>query len=334
MDLSNAGFRVLMIETDHHRPTLLNLFGFGEDEADGGLISAMEDVLSNTIHAGGLSDYSVDDLFFLIALKKQNGQLCVTENSQEMMIRFENGCPIHIQSENSPLTNRLGATLLRGGFITEEQLEDALDRHKRTGKPLGYILVNAGYIAQNQLRGPLKLHMEENLQKLFSWKSGTFLFKPEAIEKYEDERICFAEDYSPIIDHLGHMAGNCLLERAALSYVQTGIQSNLSILPTGSGLPGSIRLYGKVYLMILEKFLDILKQRYDLIFMDAPPLLEMGGATGLATLADGVVMVTKAGHLSVKVLNEATANLRETKANILGVILNQATMGRNLYVKY
>lgn len=242
---------------------------------------------------------------------------------------FDNGRLFHIQSKDFPIENRLGTMLLRGGFIAEDQLKDALERNQRTGQPLGYILINAGYINQAQLQGPLKLQMEEHLQKLFSWKYGTFTFEPGRVETYEDKRIYFGEDYTAIINRLSRMAGSKLLEKEVLSYVRSVHDQNLSLLPAGTGHP---RFDSLVYFKILAKFFEILKQRYDVVLVDAPPLLDtMSAALPLLSLVDGVIFVVKSGQASVDVINRAIDSIKESKANIIGAILNQVKQNTETY---
>ena len=327
MNLARAGLRVLMVDCDLERPALHHLFAI---KNEGGLVRAMSRVLSHEIGTGSLSEYSVDDLFFLIALRKRSGELTITNDAQSMTSVFQDGGLLHIENRNNPLANRLGTTLLRGDFITESQLTDALERHQRTGQPLGYILINAGYITQDKLQGPLRLQMEEHLQKLFSWKHGRFVFKPGRVEMYENEKIYFAEEYTQTIRRLGHLAGSRLLESEILSHVTSSREGNVYVLPAGMAASGS---NGQVNLPLLAKFLDILKGRFDVLLVDTPPLLDAAGAAPLCALADGVIFVVKAGYLSVKGLNEAKTGLSEAKANIIGAILNEVKVGRQYYYK-
>jgi len=320
MNLAKAGLRVLMVDCDIQRPALHHLFGI---KNEGGLVMAMTQIFSHAIDNGRLNEYSVDDLFFLISLKKRDGQLTITNDTQAMTVAFQNGRLLHIENQNNPVANRLGIMLLRGGFITENQLEEAMERHQRTGQPLGYILINTGYITQDKLQGPLRLQMEEHLQKLFSWKHGSFVFKPGRVETYENERINFSEDYTQIIRRLGHLAGSRLLESEILSRIKSSHEGNVYVLPAGMA---SSKSNAQVNLTLLAKYLDILKHRFDVVLVDAPPLLDAAGVAPLSALADGVIFVVKAGHLSVKVLNEAKTGLDEAKAKIIGAILNQAKM--------
>ena len=328
VSMAKGGLRVVMLDADLQRPSLHNIFGLKNDEK-GGLCNAKKSILSHKILKGSLDKYSLDDLFSLIALRKQSGRLNIINNTQSMTAVFENGHLFHLQSKDIPLNNRLGSMLLRGGFITESQLKDALERNKRTDQPLGYILINSGYINQDKLRGPLKLQMEEYIHKLFSWKQGTFVFEPGSIEKYEDKRIYFQEDYVPIINRLGRIAGSRFLENEILSYVKSLDEPNLALFPAGIE---NENVEGPIYYTLLAKILDILKQHYDVVLIDAPPVLEtMGSVKPLINLAEGIILVVKSGHVSLRKVKDATQYLKECETNIIGVILNKVKIGGGYY---
>lgn len=328
VNLAKGGLRVVMVDADLHHPSLHQVFGM-ENGGERGLLNAMEVVFSQHITQGSLKDYSADDLFSIIAMKRLSGQLAMKNDVLGMTALFENGRLFHIQSKDIPFNNRLGAMLLRGGFITEEQLKDALERNQRTGFPLGYILINAGYVNQEQLKGPLKLQMEEHLQKLFSWKQGTFTFEPGNVEIYEDKKIYFEEDYTPIARRLGNTAGSRFLKSEVFSHVQHVNGRNISLLPAGTG---RINPDSPMYFGLLSKFLYFLKQQYDVVLVDAPPMMEaMNTAMPLLEFSDGVIFVIKSGHVSVDAIRRATAVMQENKAKILGAVLNQAKTGGYYY---
>ncbi len=328
LTLAKGGLRVIMVDADLHNPSLHQVFGM-KSGGERGLLHAMEVVSSQDIAQGSLQDYSVDDLFSIIAMKRLSGRLAIKNDVLGMTAIFENGRLSHIQSKDIPINNRLGAMLRRGGFITEDQLKDALERSQRTGFPLGYILINTGYVNQEQLKGPLKLQMEEHLQKLFSWKRGAFTFEPGSVEMYEDKKIYFEEDYTPIARRLGNMAGGRFLKHEVLSHVQHVNGLDLSFLPVGTG---SINPDSPVYFRLLSKFLYYLKQHYDIVLVDAPPLLEaMNTAVPLLNVADEVIFVIKAGQVPIDAISKVTTCMKENNARILGVVLNQAKTGAYYY---
>jgi len=68
--------------------------------------------------------------------------------------------------------------------------------------------------------------------------------------------------------------------------------------------------------------LDALARSYDWIVMDGPPVLEAPDAAGLAALADGAVMVVRAGRTKRPVLARAVDLLRKGGARVVGSVLN------------
>jgi Mrp family chromosome partitioning ATPase len=327
-NLTRTGLRVLMVDCDFQRPMLHRLFGL--KKKDGGLARALSRVLSDKISSGSLEHFSMADIFFLINLRKQNGRLTIRDQSktQTMTAYFQDGRFLHLHNHNNPPANLLGNMLLTGGFITEDQLQDAMERNKRTGQPLGYILMNAGYISRDKLRGPLGLQTEENLQKLFSWKEGSFAFGNGKLSTYDKERILFGDDYAAAIASLGRLEGYSLLENEIFANITNGQVENLYVLPTGAT---SIKPIGQVNVALLSKFLEILKQRFDIILLDCPPLDAAAGNATLFQLADGIIFVIKAGHLSIKILNEAKAGIPEDK--LIGAVLNQVKR-KGMYYYY
>ncbi len=322
INLASQGLRVLMVDADIQRPSLHNTFGLNGNGKDG-LLEAVSNILSSKydIRQGTLEEYSVDDLFSLITLKKLSGKLTITSDTNKMDVFFDKGCFVHLQSDDVPFHNRLGTMLLNGGFITESQLKDALDRTQRTGQPLGYVLLNAGYINQSQLQGPLKLQIEEHLQKLFSWKRGSFTFESSNVEIYEDRKIRFEEDFVPIINRLGNLGGSRIFEKEILSHVKSLNEPGLSLLPAGTEYGNSGNL---LYFSLLSKFLTILKQHYHVVLVDAPPIRDtMNSVKPLFSLVDGVIFVIKSGQESASNINEATNCIKESKTKIMGAVLNQ-----------
>jgi succinoglycan biosynthesis transport protein ExoP len=74
-----------------------------------------------------------------------------------------------------------------------------------------------------------------------------------------------------------------------------------------------------------EKFKDLLEalySHYDVILMDTPPLISAADASILATKADSVLLVYRAGEVARGILKRVKAQLDQVKAHIIGVVLN------------
>lgn len=95
---------------------------------------------------------------------------------------------------------------------------------------------------------------------------------------------------------------------------------NLSVIPAGPIPSNPSELLASKYLDLL---LSELKQKYDLIIVDTPPVLPLTDAKILAAKCDGVLLVAEQGKVkrnTAKIVNE---ELMLAKANIIGVVWNK-----------
>ena len=73
----------------------------------------------------------------------------------------------------------------------------------------------------------------------------------------------------------------------------------------------------------LQGLLDQCSNHYDLIILDAPPLLGFPEPLQMATAVDGVVIVARAGETSRKGVASVLNTLRRLRANVIGLVLNE-----------
>ncbi len=72
----------------------------------------------------------------------------------------------------------------------------------------------------------------------------------------------------------------------------------------------------------MRSLLAMLKERFDLVILDTPPVLATADAGILGSLADGVLLVVRAGQTDRSAAQRATAQLASSGARVLGVVLN------------
>ncbi len=94
---------------------------------------------------------------------------------------------------------------------------------------------------------------------------------------------------------------------------------DLHILPAGPPSRRASDLIGRG----LEEMLAEAAGDYDLIVLDGPPLLGFAEPLPMATIVDGVLVVTRAGQTNRKAVGSVLATLRRMRAHILGVVLNE-----------
>ena len=73
----------------------------------------------------------------------------------------------------------------------------------------------------------------------------------------------------------------------------------------------------------MRDFMDIIKQHYDYIFIDAPPVGIVTDAGILSQYADGTILLVGANEADIEASKIAKERLEGVNANILGAILNK-----------
>jgi Mrp family chromosome partitioning ATPase len=73
----------------------------------------------------------------------------------------------------------------------------------------------------------------------------------------------------------------------------------------------------------MQDLLDEMAQDYDLVIIDAPPLLGFAEPLQMATCADGVLVVARAGETNRKSIGSVLNSLRRLNVNVMGLVLNE-----------
>ena len=104
---------------------------------------------------------------------------------------------------------------------------------------------------------------------------------------------------------------------------------DLDVLPAGQPSRRAADLIGKMLPRILEEA----ALTYDLIILDAPPLLGFPEPLQMAANVDGVVVVTRAGQTSRKAVSSVLTTLTRLRAKVVGLVLNEVSkeMGDSYY---
>ncbi|HTB10572.1 MAG TPA: polysaccharide biosynthesis tyrosine autokinase [Bryobacteraceae bacterium] len=101
--------------------------------------------------------------------------------------------------------------------------------------------------------------------------------------------------------------------------VPMDVPDGLHILPAGPSTRRASDLIG----MGLAELIEEATREYDLVVLDAPPLLGFAEPLQMATAVDGVIVVARAGDTSRKALSSVITTLARLRANLVGVVLNE-----------
>lgn len=115
-----------------------------------------------------------------------------------------------------------------------------------------------------------------------------------------------------------------------ITVTKTDIE-NLSVLTSGKIPPNPTELLSSPR---MDKLLDFVKEHYDCVFIDTPPINIVTDATVFAQKATGYILIVKTDTTNVPELKTAVSTLQGINANILGFILNDANSEKKKYYSY
>ena len=100
------------------------------------------------------------------------------------------------------------------------------------------------------------------------------------------------------------------------------------VVTTGSLPPNPAELLGS---QKMQSILAAMTQEADVVLVDTPPTLAVTDAAVLAPVLDGVLLVVRPGKTRTSALRQTLEQLRQVKANVIGVVLNDVTTRRTSY---
>ncbi|MFC1895936.1 GumC family protein [Thermodesulfobacteriota bacterium] len=102
----------------------------------------------------------------------------------------------------------------------------------------------------------------------------------------------------------------------------------LTVLTCGTIPPNPAEVLGS---NSMRDFLDRVKQDFDLVLLDSPPLLSVTDASELAALSDGVVLVIKAASTPRPPIQNSLKQLADLGTSVFGCVLNAVDFEKERY---
>ena len=143
-----------------------------------------------------------------------------------------------------------------------------------------------------------------------------------------------ADMRKPTVHHtfgLSNMAGlsNLLTRKLTIQDVirESGTEG-LTVITCGPIPPNPAELLGS---RTMELLLEELKETFDLIIFDAPPVLSVADAQILSNRCDGTILVVSSGSTEKESVIKAKEALLSAKAHLLGTVLNNFVLQKDHY---
>jgi polysaccharide biosynthesis transport protein len=125
---------------------------------------------------------------------------------------------------------------------------------------------------------------------------------------------------------------NYLLKQNTLEEViQTTQLPNMDFLPSGKLPSSSMGILNSVR---MKEFINEVKQRYDLVFFDSPPIMGVSDASVLASGVDMVLLVVQYRKYPQLMTMRAKQMVEKVGGHLLGIVLNNINISQDSYYYY
>ena len=127
------------------------------------------------------------------------------------------------------------------------------------------------------------------------------------------------------------LTGQCKLENIIYRNIDKEDDIHFDLIPAGPVSNSPTELVAS------DKFKDTiqkLRDEYDIIIIDTPPLAEVGDATIIGKIVDGAILVVEAGNADYRLVQKVRDKLATSGARILGVVLNKVDKSNKSYGYY
>jgi capsular exopolysaccharide synthesis family protein len=102
----------------------------------------------------------------------------------------------------------------------------------------------------------------------------------------------------------------------------------LQVLPCGYVPPNPAELLGST---AMKEVIQALREHYDWVLIDTPPILGMADTPVLCPLVDGIVLVVGAEISGRPAIERAVDQISSVGGKVTGVVLNKVDLERNSY---
>ncbi|HEU4963878.1 MAG TPA: CpsD/CapB family tyrosine-protein kinase [Bacilli bacterium] len=124
------------------------------------------------------------------------------------------------------------------------------------------------------------------------------------------------------------LGGDCPFEEAVQEMIDI---PGLHVLTAGEGPTAPAELLGS---KAMRRLLNKVRDEYDIVLIDTPPLLPVTDAQVLAPCVDGAVLVVRSGKVARPLVQKVKGMLEHVGIPVLGAVLNQVSDKDSKYYYY
>ena len=122
-----------------------------------------------------------------------------------------------------------------------------------------------------------------------------------------------------------------LASKSSLNDTVKPVKDGLSILTSGPIPPNPVEL---IRSNMMEQLINTLRDLFDVVIFDAPPVGLVTDAAIISSKLDGVVLVVASGKSQIEATLRAKENLQNVNANLLGAVVTMIPIDTRGYQYY
>jgi Mrp family chromosome partitioning ATPase len=316
---------VVLVDTDHLRPTVHRLFGVDNYR---GLGEFLRDIRVFDMRREDPHQFGLGDWLELLQIQHRSGRLRVTQDQDAFVIALKKGAVVSVADENAPEDRRLGSLLMSQGQLNGSQRDNALRLHEESHRPLGDVLLRLGFAELEEIHLLLRTQATERLRRILTLRQPECSFMEAADGYVSGQPAGRVNGESAGIDAYVGQRMRDYFKRPYLASKITGYLkdtelTNLKVLPSG-GIPYDLidSGAGSCFTLLLNQ----LAKTFDVVLVDAPPVAVASPAEAVAEMVDGTLLIVKSDGYDVQIVQRAKSQLEKRGAHLLGVVLNQVDL--------
>jgi hypothetical protein len=151
-----------------------------------------EEGASVTSISGTLAETPLVVVLRRLQKDRLSGALSIIRGDQVRQFFFDKG---ELQAARSSREDhRIGSTLVRWGYISEEDLEQALEQQRKSHERIDRILIERGLVTRAVVDSEARRQMEQIVFSTLSWREGAFHFEADTGEMDLDVNVALSEE--------------------------------------------------------------------------------------------------------------------------------------------
>lgn len=253
--------------------------------------------------SGDLEALPLLDTLNVLSRHRRSGPLTLKTESDEITIRFVNGQITSVTTSDQAL--RIGQILLAQGFVTEEQIEQALALQSAASNPdrIGDVLVDVGHVTPEQINRAVAAQVEASLVRILTHSRGTFRYVPETPNGVSS--ITSVLDFEPLVMNATYLADQRLADRSP---------ADSETLPEDLIDPAILERLSPDEREVMRELIDVYAELHDLAWRIGSSARSYKQAV-LRLLEQAMVRIATEGHEDQQVTRRP--NARYEQAHLL-----------------